>query len=195
MSLMARMIVADREYVKGKYKLHKLKEIEDLVASAVEVNIPFNSPVTGYTAFTHKAGIHAKAILNDPSTEIINPADFGLTRYVHFASRLTGWNSIKSRAQQLNLHMTDAQYKECTAKMKALSDIRPLKLDDGDSIIRAFYHNIKTGGDTPLLSDLSTGELKTFEAKEEELQLEPEKRELDRVVEKEVEVEKALNGH
>lgn len=27
----------------------------------------------------------------DPSTyEIINPADFGMTRYVHFASRLTG---------------------------------------------------------------------------------------------------------
>lgn len=38
-----------------------------------------------------KAGIHAKAILNNPSTyEIINPADFGMTRYVHFASRLTG---------------------------------------------------------------------------------------------------------
>lgn len=43
---MARMIVADREYVRSKYKLHKLKEIEDLVASAVEVNIPFNNPGT-----------------------------------------------------------------------------------------------------------------------------------------------------
>jgi homocitrate synthase len=41
--LMARMIVADREYVTGKYKLHKLKDIEDLVAQAVEVNIPFNN--------------------------------------------------------------------------------------------------------------------------------------------------------
>jgi homocitrate synthase len=38
--LMARMIVADREYVTSKYKLHKLKAIEDLVAQAVEVNIP-----------------------------------------------------------------------------------------------------------------------------------------------------------
>jgi homocitrate synthase len=38
--LMARMIVADRDYVMGKYKLHKLKDIEELVAQAVEVNIP-----------------------------------------------------------------------------------------------------------------------------------------------------------
>jgi len=68
-----------------------------------------------------KAGIHAKAsvfairttlymivqrltnvVLNNPSTcEIINPADFGMSRYVHFTSRLTGWNAIKSRCDQL----------------------------------------------------------------------------------------------
>ena len=38
---------------------------------------------SGYCAFTHKAGIHAKAILNNPATyEILKPEDFGLTRYV-----------------------------------------------------------------------------------------------------------------
>jgi len=41
----------------------------------------------GYCAFTHKAGIHAKAILNNPSTyEILKPEDFGLTRYVSIGS-------------------------------------------------------------------------------------------------------------
>jgi homocitrate synthase len=86
---LARMIVSEHDYVTKKYKLSKLKEIEDMVAEAVEVNTPFNNPITGFCAFTHKAGIHAKAILNNPSTyEIIDPADFGLTRYVHFASRL-----------------------------------------------------------------------------------------------------------
>lgn len=34
---MARMIVTDHEYVTKKYNLHKLKEIEELVAEAVEV--------------------------------------------------------------------------------------------------------------------------------------------------------------
>lgn len=58
---MARMVVVDPEYVKSKYSLTKLKELETLVADAVEINIPFNNPVTGFCAFTHKAGIHAKA--------------------------------------------------------------------------------------------------------------------------------------
>ena len=90
-----------------------MPQIEDLVAEAVEINTPFNNPITGFCAFTHKAGIHAKAILNNPSTyEILNPADFGLTRYVHFASRLTGWNAVKTRVGQLGLVMTDDQVKE-----------------------------------------------------------------------------------
>lgn len=56
----------------------------------------------------------------NPSTyEIIDPSDFGMKRYVHFASRLTGWNAIKLRAQQLDIEMTDAQYKEC---MSLLTD-------------------------------------------------------------------------
>jgi homocitrate synthase len=35
-----------------------------------------------------------------------------MSRYVHFASRLTGWNAIKSRVEQLGLTMTDDQIKE-----------------------------------------------------------------------------------
>ncbi|KAG5298269.1 homocitrate synthase [Histoplasma ohiense] len=167
--LMARMIAADRDYVKSKYKLEKIKDIEDLVAEAVQVNIPFNNYITGFCAFTHKAGIHAKAILNNPSTyEIINPADFGMTRYVHFASRLTGWNAIKSRAQQLNIEMTDAQYKECTASIKLLADIRPIAVDDADSIIRAFHRNLKSGENKPLL-DLSAAEKEALAEKEMEM--------------------------
>lgn len=115
----ARMLVADRDYVKSKYDLTKLKAVEDLVAAAVEINVPFNNYITGnissiiliwlrilplecstmawcieisspskatcpsistisskhqnltnlgFCAFTHKAGIHAKAILANPTT-------------------------------------------------------------------------------------------------------------------------------
>ncbi|KAI9740436.1 MAG: Saccharopine dehydrogenase [Cirrosporium novae-zelandiae] len=157
--LMARMIVADRDYVLSKYRLDKLKEIEDLVAEAVEINVPFNNPVTGFCAFTHKAGIHAKAILNDPSTyEIIKPSDFGMSRYVHFASRLTGWNAIKSRCDQLGLSMTDEQIKAVTAKIKALADVRPIAIDDADSIIRSFHYNLQNDDERPLLPDLSSKE-------------------------------------
>ncbi|KAH6880441.1 hypothetical protein B0T10DRAFT_495419 [Thelonectria olida] len=143
-ALMARMMPTSRDYVLSKYKLHKLKAIEDFVAEAVEINVPFNNPITGFCAFTHKAGIHAKAILNSPSTyEILKPEDFGLSRYVHFASRITGWNAIKSRVDQLGLHMTDDQIKEVTAKIKQMADIRPLAIDDADSIIRSFHLDLQ----------------------------------------------------
>jgi homocitrate synthase len=169
--LMARMIVENREYVTGKYNLHKLKDIEELVADAVQVNIPFNNYITGFCAFTHKAGIHAKAILNNPSTyEIINPADFGMTRYVHFASRLTGWNAIKSRAEQLKIDMTDAQYKQCTAKIKALADVRQITVDDTDSIIHAFHRSQREGKPfEQLMPNLNEAELAALQKQEAEL--------------------------
>ncbi|KIM94321.1 hypothetical protein OIDMADRAFT_34891 [Oidiodendron maius Zn] len=149
---LARMVVTSPEYVKSKYNLRMIKEIEDMVAEAVEVNTPFNNPITGFCAFTHKAGIHAKAILNNPSTyEILNPADFGLTRYVHFASRLTGWNAVKTRVGQLGLVMTDAQVKEVTAKIKAMADVRPIAIDDADSIIRSFHLSLSNGNSVPLV--------------------------------------------
>ncbi|VEU21239.1 DEKNAAC102124 [Brettanomyces naardenensis] len=137
---MARMVVSAPDYVKSKYKLIKLRELETLVAETVKVNIPFNNPITGFCAFTHKAGIHAKAILANPSTyEILNPADFGLSRYIHFANRLTGWNAIKARVEQLNLDLTDDQIKEITHKIKNLGDVRPLSIDDVDSIIKDYH--------------------------------------------------------
>ncbi|KAF2168877.1 hypothetical protein M409DRAFT_52871 [Zasmidium cellare ATCC 36951] len=186
--LMARMIVADRDYVKSKYRLEKIKEIEDLVAEAVEINVPFNNPITGFCAFTHKAGIHAKAILNNPSTyEIITPSDFGMSRYVHFASRLTGWNAIKSRAEQLGLNMTEAQIKAVTLKIKALADVRPLAIDDADSIIRNFHFNLSADKERPLL-ELSNEEKAKFAKAEQDLSKEQEKRQLDQTADQEADV-------
>lgn len=193
---LARMIVADRDYVKSKYRLEMIKDIENLVAEAVQVNIPFNNPITGFTAFSHKAGIHSKAILSNPSTyEVLSPSDFGLTRYVHFASRLTGWNAIKSRVEQLGLDMSDEQIKLCTAKIKAMADVRPLAIDDADSIIRAFHSNLAAKEEKPLLDDLTEKEKAKFAAKEKELASVKEKRALEATVDAQAEVPVAKKTH
>jgi homocitrate synthase len=134
--LIARLYTIDRSLVK-KYKLEMLRDLETMVANMVGISIPFNNYITGITAFTHKAGIHAKALLNNPETyEAINPRDFGLTRYISIAHKLTGWNAIKARAEQLGLKMTDQQIKEVTAHIKALADTRPLTLSDVDTILQ-----------------------------------------------------------
>lgn len=134
--LVARLYATDATLVE-KYDLPLLKELDALVAELVGVEIPFNNYVTGFSAFTHKAGIHAKAVLNNPSTyEVLKPEDFGLTRYIHVAHRLTGWNAVRNRAEQLGLTLGDAQAKLLTERIKSLADERVLTLDDVDSLLR-----------------------------------------------------------
>lgn len=54
--------------------------------------------------------------------------------------------------------MTDAQIKVITAKIKALADIRPIAVDDCDSIIRGYYASLKDGIEKPLLPNLTAEE-------------------------------------
>ena len=133
--LVARLYATDQALVK-KYHLTLLRNLDAMVARMVRVDIPFNNYITGFSSFAHKAGIHAKAVLNNPSTyEILKPEDFGMTRYIHVAHRLTGWNAVKNRAEQLGLELDDAQLKYLTSEIKAAADHRGLTLDDVDSLL------------------------------------------------------------
>ncbi|CAG8496174.1 9789_t:CDS:2 [Ambispora leptoticha] len=155
--LVARMYTADKDYIKSKYKLDKIRDVENLVANAVGIEVPFNNYITGYCAFTHKAGIHAKAILNNPSTyEILKPEDFGMTRYVSIGHRLTGWNAVKNRVEQLDLTLTDDQIKQITSKIKKLADIRPQSMEDVDTLLRDFHHAVISGDPSHVENVLST---------------------------------------
>ncbi len=133
--LVARLYATDRELVK-KYNLPLIQKLDHLVARLVRVDIPFNNYITGFASFTHKAGIHAKAVLNNPDTyEILRPEDFGLTRYIHVAHRLTGWNAVKGRAEQLGLALTDEQAKFLTRRIKEKADNGSMTLDDVDALL------------------------------------------------------------
>lgn len=152
----ARMYTYNKAATKKKYKLKKLHKIDQLIAEMVGVSIPFNNYITGVTAFTHKAGIHAKAILNKPETyEILDPQDFGMTRYISIAHKLTGWNAIKDRAEQLGLALNDAEIKLVTAEVKALADIKPIDLNDVDELLHRWAAEAEAAAelaerDTPL---------------------------------------------
>jgi homocitrate synthase len=148
----ARMYAYNKALVKRKYRLKKLRKLDALVAEYVGVSIPFSNYITGVTAFTHKAGIHSKAILNKPETyEILDPQDFGLTRYISIAHRLTGWNSIKDRAEQLGLPLSDEQIKKVTAQIKALADIKPIDLNDVDELLYRWADSEPNEQPVPLL--------------------------------------------
>lgn len=78
--------------------------------------------------------------------EILKPEDFGMSRYVSIGHRLTGWNAVKNRIEQLQLtDLKDEDAKIVTQKIKELADIRPLSLDDVDTMLH-HYHSAKSKG-------------------------------------------------
>jgi homocitrate synthase len=135
----ARMYADDPATIRLKYDLPKLRELDELIASLVGIEIPYNNFVTGRYAFHHKAGMHTKAIyLNPNSYEIIDPADFGLQRTMNVAHRLTGKHAINHRAKELGLEFGEDELKLITKKIKTLADAGPLSMDQLDSLLRGW---------------------------------------------------------
>jgi homocitrate synthase len=133
--LVARLYTLDRAYVE-KYNLELLTQIDHLIADICHLDIPFNNYITGPSAFIHKAGIHAKAVLADPSTyEILKPEDFGLTREVAIGHRLTGWNAMRQRAITLGLTLDDVTLRAITQDLKRRADVQPLTLPEVDQLL------------------------------------------------------------
>ena len=135
--LIARLYTLDRAYV-AKYNLPVLPRLDRLIADLCGLEIPFNNYITGSSAFIHKAGIHTKAVLADPATyEILQPADFGLSREVMIGHRLTGWNALRQRALTLGLHLDDATLRALAQDIKRRADVRPMALHEVDSLLQA----------------------------------------------------------
>jgi homocitrate synthase len=133
--LVARLYTINRAYVE-KYNLRLLPNLDRLIADVCGIDIPFNNYITGSSAFIHKAGIHAKAVLADPTTyETIKPEDFGLTREISIGHRLTGWNAIRERARTLGLSLDDVTIREITQVVKRQADVQTLTLNQVDALL------------------------------------------------------------
>jgi homocitrate synthase len=133
---LARLYTIDRSVV-SKYKLTDLPRLDRMVADMVGVEIPFNNAITGSASFTHKAGIHTKAMLNNPeSYEIIDPADFGLERSIEIGHKLTGRHAVAHRATQLGLHFGEIELREVTDEIKRLADRGSLSPQQLDGLLR-----------------------------------------------------------
>ncbi len=135
--LVARLYTIDPALVQ-KYDLTLLRDLEQLVARKTGIDVPFNTPITGRTAFHHKAGVHTNAVLQNPTSyEAINPADFGIERAIDVAHRLVGWNAIRDRAAALGLALSETDLRAATTRIKALADSRRITLHDVDAILQS----------------------------------------------------------
>jgi homocitrate synthase len=120
-----------------RYDLHRLPELDRSVAGMLGISIPFNSPITSESAFTHRAGVHTKAVLHMPGAyETLDPASFGLRRRIDTTSRLVGRHALRARASELGLTLDDAAAHAATTYIKRLADGGQLSQAMVDEVIR-----------------------------------------------------------
>jgi len=137
-SLVARLMTVAPELL-DSLRLDLLPEMDHAVATMVGVAVPFNAPITGPTAFSHKAGIHTKSVLSEPTTyEVLDPARFGLSRQVLSGHQLTGHNVIRHRTQELGLDLDDDQLRALAAEVSRRADTRPLATSELDELLRGW---------------------------------------------------------
>lgn len=134
--LIARLYTLNPQQLSRQYHLHHLLELHEQVADLVGITIPANHYIIGSAAFSHKAGIHTKAMLNNSKTyEIIDPSDFGLKRSFLINHKLTGRHAIANRSTQLGLNIDESRIQVITQEIKALADQQTLTLDRVDRIL------------------------------------------------------------
>jgi homocitrate synthase len=133
----ARQYSLDPQGVAGHYRLGQLRELERIVARITGLEIPFNNYLTGETAYSHKAGMHLKAMVtNTGSYEIIPPEAFGVARKLIVGSRLTGKHAVAYRAREMGLRFGEAELRDITKRIKELADRGQLSEEELDRVLR-----------------------------------------------------------
>ena len=122
------------------YDLTQVASLDGYVAECLSLPIPFNMPISAAGAFTHRAGVHTKAVLNNPrSYEILDPADFGLPRYVDAGSRLAGRHAVAHRAAALGLRLSAEEIAELTRALRERAEEGALNPQEVDTFIHVWY--------------------------------------------------------
>jgi len=119
------------------YDLTQVAPLDQFVAASLGLAIPFNTPITAPSAFTHKAGVHTKAVLHNPRAyEVLDPADFGLMRHVDIGSRVTGRYAVGHRVAALGLHLSNTEIATLTHDLKARAEAGTLNQIEVDAFIQ-----------------------------------------------------------
>src|SRR5579885_3659990 len=127
----------------AEHDLTRIVELDQYVARCLNLAIPFNIPITAPGAFTHRAGVHTRAILQNPRAyEALDPGDFGLERQIDIGSRFTGRHAVAHRAAILGLKLNNEAIANLTSALKARAERGALNLEEVDAFIHEWHASI-----------------------------------------------------
>ena len=120
------------------WDLDQLQELSDFVDKASELNYQANRPIIGENAFIHKAGLHVKAVLEDPrSYEAISPEKLNRERKF-IIDKYTGRAAIKNRLSELGITLDEDDISSILVKIKS----RPGVIEWTDDELRSLLNNV-----------------------------------------------------
>ena len=135
--MVARIAATDPRLLEG-YDLRSIIPLAEMVSEITGVPIPFNHTIAGSHAFSHRAGIHLGAILNNPRAyEALDPTQFGAQRRLDVAHALTGRHAIEHRALELGVELDTEQLASVTTSFKNLAARKRVGMEELDAVIRA----------------------------------------------------------
>ena len=102
----------------GSERLKRLSGVAQEVADLVNLPVEPSQPYVGSNAFAHKGGLHVAGVSTDARTfEHLEPDSVGNTRSV-LPSELSGKATIKSRADELGLHLDEPAVDRAISELK-----------------------------------------------------------------------------
>ena len=105
--------------VNRNWDLSVLPELTDLVGSFSNLLLKANQPIVGENAFTHKAGLHVKAVAKDPRTyEAIPPETLKRKRKL-IIDKYTGSSALKNKFNEIGVSLTKMELAAVLKELKS----------------------------------------------------------------------------
>jgi 2-isopropylmalate synthase len=115
-------------------KIKKLSELSHQIAEIANLQPDNHQPFVGRSAFSHKGGVHASAVLRHPSTyEHLKPELVGNSRKI-VVSELSGASNLIHKAKDagINLHKDTPEVKNLLEKIKGMEHFG-YQFEDGEA--------------------------------------------------------------
>lgn len=126
----------------------KMYYTSQFVAETLNLKPSEKLPYVGDSAFTHKAGVHASAVLkNSKSYEHIEPETVGNER--HFTvSELSGKSNVIALSRELGIELDDKQIQKVLKKIKE-KEKRGFHYEGAEASFELLVHQVLEGYETP----------------------------------------------
>jgi 2-isopropylmalate synthase len=89
--------------IKNRWKLEMLPEITEYVSKTSGIFIPQNTPIIGKNAFSHNAGLHVAAVLNDPCFYEVIPAELVGKKRDFVLDKMASVQTIRHKLKEMNI--------------------------------------------------------------------------------------------